>query len=76
MANPDFPFVIIADSSSLNGYQYFPETEELLIKFKPKGVYVYRDVPLEVFWEFNAAESKGSFLSKNIKGVYQFEKVG
>ena len=36
--------------------------------------YVYKDVPQTVYDNFMAAESKGSFYVKNIKGKFTTER--
>ncbi len=47
----------------------------LTIKFRNGSFYKYKDVEPSVFWEFYSAESKGTFLAKNIKKKYEFEKL-
>lgn len=39
------------------------------------GTYEYDNVPREVWEQFQDADSKGQFLSSNIKGVYEFRKL-
>jgi hypothetical protein len=72
---PSFPFIKVSNSSNIDGYQYNPETEELLVIFKPYRGYVYRSVPIDTYSELCAAESKGKFINSNIKNVYQFERL-
>jgi hypothetical protein len=73
--NADFPYIKVENSSNIDGYQYYPIEEELFVKFKPDRSYVYRGVPSEKYEELCAAESKGSFINKNIKNVYQYERL-
>ena len=48
----------------------------LVIKFRNDGaIYVYYDVPEEVYNELLSAESIGSYFNDNIKGIYQYECV-
>lgn len=35
--------------------------------------YIYQEVPIKIWKNFKAAESPGSFYSRNIKGNYQFQ---
>lgn len=42
----------------------------------PGAVYRYLDVPMKKHKQFEAAEHKGEFLAKEIKGQYEFEKLG
>lgn len=65
------------DSSQLSEYGYDESTKTLAIKFKHGGnVYHYDNVSPELFSEFNAAESKGSFFGKRIKnGGFSYKKI-
>ena len=62
------------ESSNIRAIGYDESKAELHVEFKGSGVYVYHDVPKETYDKFMAAESKGSFLAKNIKGVYPATK--
>ncbi len=48
--------------------------ENLVVTFKNGGRYTYYDVPASVYAEYQEAESKGSFLAKNIRGRYRTQK--
>ena len=37
-------------------------------------VYLYRDVPVDVFDDLLAADSKGAYYVKHIKGKYKTER--
>lgn len=68
-------FIFSPESSKITGFGYDPESRTLVIRFKSTGtVYHYFDVPPAVFDGLKAAESKGRFFGKNIKGVYRYEK--
>lgn len=62
------------DSSNVEAIGYDNDAQDLHVQFLSGGYYVYHDVPSEIFDEFLAAPSKGSFLNRVIKGVYQFTK--
>jgi hypothetical protein len=47
----------------------------LAIRYGNGKVYHYRDIPQEVVDAFFAAESKGKFLARHIRGFYDFEPV-
>lgn len=69
------PEMIYVDSSNIEAIGYDPSTKELHVQFLKSGLYVYPDVPQEVFDEFLNADSKGSYFNRNIKPVYTtFEK--
>ncbi len=54
---------------------YFPETGTLRIVFVSGLVYDYKNVPAEVYEQFHAAFSKGTFFNSHIKPNYAFVKV-
>lgn len=62
-------------SSNLAAIAYVEQTEQLLVQFASGSVYSYDDVPLQVFEDFKAADSKGKFLNEHIKGDYHYEKI-
>lgn len=62
-------------SSVIRKYYYKPELEILRIIYVSGAVYDYLDVPQEVFDEFRAAFSKGTYLNKKIKPFFKYEKV-
>ena len=66
--------MIYVDSSNMEAIGYDEGTQELHVQFLSGAYYVYRDVPRQVFDELMRASSKGSFLNREIKGVYQFTK--
>jgi hypothetical protein len=68
------PDMIYVDSSNIEAIGYDADSQELHVQFLSGGYYVYHDVPPDVFDEFNCAPSKGSYLNREIKGVYQFTK--
>lgn len=62
-------------SSVIRKYFYKPELQILTIIYVSGAVYDYMDVPQEVFDDFRAAFSKGTYLNKNIKPFFKYEKV-
>jgi hypothetical protein len=63
------------ESSSLASVGYDANSRSLEVQFVHGAIYVYSDVPLEVFEGLMAAESKGRYLNSNIRDVYQDFKV-
>ena len=69
------PEMIYVDSTNIEAIGYDAASSELHVQFLKTGLYVYHDVPQEVFNEFLAANSKGSFFNRNIKNAFtNFEK--
>jgi len=67
--------MIPVESSQIQSIGYDPATKTLLVNFKRGGIYSYAGVPQEVFDAFLAAESKGKFLGREIKGKYPFIRL-
>ena len=62
-------------STVIQSYRYLTDERRLRITYLSGAVYDYIDVPPEVYAEMKATLSKGTFLNKQIKGHYSFEKV-
>jgi hypothetical protein len=66
--------MIFVDSSNIEAIGYDDSAQDLHMRFLTGGYYVYHGVPRTVFDELMSAPSKGSFLNREVKGVYQFTK--
>lgn len=66
--------MIYVDSSNIEAIGYNEETSELHVQFIDSGLYIFVDVPLEVYQELMDAPSKGSYFNREIKPVYSFTK--
>lgn len=62
-------------SSNVAAVGYDADTQELEVAFKSGGVYRYHGVPAGVAAALMDANSIGSYLAGNIKGVYRHEKL-
>lgn len=69
------PEMIYVDSSNIEAIGYDAEAGELHVQFHGSGRYVYSNVPLEVFEQFQSAPSKGSFLNREIKNRFQYSQL-
>lgn len=47
----------------------------LFVRFKNGSIYVYLHVPESLYQELLAADSKGKYLGKHIKGAFQYERI-
>jgi hypothetical protein len=72
MAQPEMTYV---DSSNVVAIGYDPDTRELYVEFKGESTYVYSDVPEEAYTELCEADSKGSYLNREIKPNYDYRPV-
>ena len=62
-------------SSLLDKVGYDPEAKVLAVQMNySSDVYLYRDVPVDVFDDLLAADSKGAYYVKHIKGKYKTER--
>lgn len=65
----------IAKSSQICFVEYDSELSELRVIFRStRALYAYKNVPPEVWTAMQASDSLGSFLYRQIKNVYEFDK--
>jgi hypothetical protein len=62
-------------SSVISYFFYDRGSQTLHVRFLSGTEYEYKNVPEWVYEEMRKAISKGSFLNKYIKGMYEFSKV-
>jgi len=62
-------------SGNLASVGYDAKTQTLEIEFKDRSIYQYFGVPPTVHAELLAAQSVGSYLARNVKGIYRFAKL-
>ena len=66
------------ESSNVRAIGYTPGPDgrpgNLYAQFTSGTVYVYADVPADMWEALRDAPSKGSFLAKNIRGVFSYHK--
>ncbi len=68
------PEMIYVDSSNIEAIGYDEDTQELHVQFLSGGHYIYSDLPRDIFDQLMNAPSKGSFLNREVKNIYQFTK--
>jgi hypothetical protein len=63
------------ESSNIKMFSWWADF--LDVQFRQNGVeYRYKDVPMSVMLEMIQAESKGKYFTANVKGKYEYEKLG
>lgn len=62
-------------SSVVSAITYDASKSILVVIFVSGMVYEYKNVPEEIYLEMKNSGSKGTYLNKNIKGNYLFEKI-
>jgi hypothetical protein len=68
------PEMIYVDSSNVQAIGYDDATLDLHVQFVDGGYYVYHQVPRSIFDGLMGAPSKGSFLNREVRSIYQFTK--
>jgi len=68
--------MIPVQSSNVTSIGYNEETETLRVAFQSGSIYEYYNVPPPIFEQFKSAPSIGSYLNRNIKGFYPYQRVG
>ena len=62
-------------SKSIASIGYNADAETLDVEFVTRRVYRYRGVEADVFEDFRAAQSKGTFFNAHIKDAYPFMRL-
>ena len=68
------PAAQAVESSLIQSVSYDAATSLLTVVLEDNSTYEYKAVPESVYQELMAAESKGSYFVKNIKGKFEFTK--
>jgi hypothetical protein len=63
------------DSTALTWIRYLPEQRILQVSLRTGRDYEYRDVPLSIYRELLAAESKGRYYNRHIRNNFPFREV-
>lgn len=61
-------------STVISSFRYNKKNRILTVVFLSGSVYTYKNVPEDLYLNMKNASSKGSFLNKEIKGNFDFEK--
>lgn len=62
-------------SSNIVSIGYNEPNEELYVEFNSGSIYVYKGVPLFEYQNLMEASSHGSYLNRNFKNVYPYERI-
>jgi len=62
-------------STVIDHFSYHPESSELKITFLSGKVYIYKNVPDEVFQGLKTAGSKGQYFNAFVKNKYKFKRL-
>lgn len=70
------PEMIPVSSSNIESIGYDEQNEHVYVRFLNGSLYVYKGVPLHEFENLRDAPSLGSYLHRNYKNVYPYERIG
>lgn len=71
----NIPELIAVVSSNVQSIGYDNEQQIVFVKFINETIYVYRGVPETEFNNLLTASSIGSYLHRNYKNVYPYERI-
>jgi len=63
------------ESSALKAAAYVERQALLYLLFRNGDIYRYFDVPGWQYQEFLAADSKGRYFGRNIRGRFRYERI-
>ncbi len=72
MAQPEMTLV---ESSNVESIGYDSQNRTVYIQYLKGGLYIYKDVPEMEYEGLLYAPSIGSYLHRNFKNVYPYEKI-
>ena len=70
---PDMEYT--PESSNVEEIGYDADAEDVWVRFRGSGLYVYSGVPTVVWEDFRAAPSKGGFVNDVLKPGYPFHRM-
>lgn len=62
-------------SSNIDSIGYNEEHQEVYVRFLNNSLYVYKGVSKQEFENLRDAPSLGSYLHRNFKNVYPYERI-
>lgn len=63
------------ESTAIADIQYDPETFDMTVVMMKRGTYVYHDVPLDTYVDFNLSTSQGKYFNFYIRDQFSYERV-
>lgn len=63
------------ESTCVANIQYDPETQDMTVDFVKRGTYIYHDVPLDTYTDFELSASQGKYFNFYIRDQFSFERV-
>lgn len=70
------PEMTPVSSSNIESIGYDEQEEIVYVRFLNGSLYVYKGVPIHEYENLLQAPSHGSYLHRNYKNVYPYERIG
>lgn len=71
----NYPQMQPVSSSNVAELGYDLETKTVYVRFLNGTLYIYKNVPINEYNGLLNAPSIGSYLHRNLKGVYPYERI-
>lgn len=71
----NLPEMTTVSSSNIHEIGYDEQNQQVYVRFLNGSLYVYKGVPLYEFENLRDAPSLGSYLHRNYKNVYPYERI-
>lgn len=71
----NLPEMISVISSNIDSIGYDEQNQVVYVRFLKEGLYIYKGVPQHEFQNLLEAPSHGSYLNRNFKNVYPYERI-
>lgn len=71
----NIPKMTPVSSSNIDSIGYDEHNQQVYIRFLNESLYVYKGVPIHEFENLRDAPSLGSYLHRNYKNVYPYERI-
>jgi KTSC domain len=69
------PYLIKFESTLAAEAMYNESNKDLIVTYSDGSRYSYKDVPFLLWIKLLRSDSKGSFISKHIKGKFEYERI-
>lgn len=69
------PEMTPVSSSNIDSIGYDEQNQQVYVRFINNSLYVYKGVPEHEFQNLLEAPSQGSYLNRNFKNVYPYERI-
>jgi len=69
------PEMNTVSSSNIDSIGYDEQNQEVYVRFLNGSLYIYRGVPPHEYASLIQAPSHGSYLNRNFKNVYPYERI-